>query len=67
LGLLTKSNKTDLIQKLRKYSEVTNHEKGKEKDVLANTSNLGQEIANNISIVSDHKEISAVLDINSEE
>ncbi|CAG8458572.1 30971_t:CDS:2, partial [Gigaspora margarita] len=60
-------NKMDLIQKLKEYSSVTNRGKGKEKETLASTSNLGQEVADNASITSsNHTEISAVLDINPE-
>ncbi|CAG8743598.1 5758_t:CDS:2 [Cetraspora pellucida] len=66
LGLSTEGNKMDLIQKLKEYSGVTTRGKGKEKETLTSTSNLGQEIADNVSIISDHTETSAVLDVNPE-
>ncbi|CAG8460479.1 4109_t:CDS:2, partial [Dentiscutata heterogama] len=50
LGLPTEGNKMDLVHKLKEYSGVINRGKGKEKDVLAGPSTLGQEIADDASI-----------------
>ncbi|CAG8850665.1 28000_t:CDS:1, partial [Racocetra persica] len=67
LGLPTEGNKMDLVQKLKEYSGVINRGKGKEKDVLAGPSTLGQEIADDASIVySQQTEISATLNPNTE-